>query len=55
MGCTQYCTHDQPHGAIALTGLNGDDTAGTLQCRVYKFPSNATKHQDATEPILSIL
>jgi hypothetical protein len=29
--------------AIALTGLNGNDIVGTLQCRVFKRPADAAE------------
>jgi hypothetical protein len=31
-------------GSVALTGLNGNDIVGTLQCRVFKRPADATEH-----------
>jgi hypothetical protein len=30
-------------GAVALTRLNGNDIVGTLQCRVFKHPADATE------------
>ena len=31
------------YGTVALTGLNGNDTVGTLQCRVFLRPADATE------------
>jgi hypothetical protein len=30
-------------GTVTLTGLNGNDIVGTLQCRIFKRPADATE------------
>jgi hypothetical protein len=29
--------------AVTLTGLNGNDIVGTLQCRIFERPADATE------------
>jgi len=39
-------------GTVALTGLNGNNIVGTLQCRIFKRPADTTERKKPIDIIL---